>query len=260
MQDLQTGSLVSGFCFLSCLFQILNTPYRHGVAMVERDDPKSKASSRYRRSEENRIRREEGGRCFITILKKKKHLDIVTLESVSAAFQRELLHRFEVLTSLANWANARDVGTFAKSVFGQLLRTADPASPDPIRLEEITVLTAFDVMITERSKRAKDLVAKIPVQLHSPTQTAAPQTQNPPPPNGGTQTCQPLPQTKDPPPEEQGPETRPQTPATQMSATKPGRASSLTSRLRPPAELEAEHARKQEDERVRHESERRKRE
>ncbi|KAI4285288.1 MAG: hypothetical protein L6R38_000770 [Xanthoria sp. 2 TBL-2021] len=131
-----------------------------------------------------------------------------------------------------NWANAPDVGTLAKSVFGQLLRTVDPASPDPIRLDEITVLTAFNVVITERSEHAKDLVAKIPVQLHFPTQMTAPQTQNAPPPsNVGTQTCQPLPHTKDPPPEEQGPETRPPTPATRTSAAKPGRASSLTSRL-----------------------------
>lgn len=53
---------------------------------------------------------------FTTILKKQKHFDIVALEFASAAFQQEVLHRFEVLISLANWANARDVGTLAKSV------------------------------------------------------------------------------------------------------------------------------------------------
>ncbi|KAL8876863.1 MAG: hypothetical protein Q9198_005011, partial [Flavoplaca austrocitrina] len=155
--------------------------------------------ARYRRSEENRIRREEGGRYFITILKKKKHLDI---------------------------ANARDVGTFAKSVFGQLLRTADPASPDPIRLEAITVLTAFDVMITERSKRAK-----IP--------------------------------TKDPPPEEQGPENASADPHDpdvsdeawarlqldkQATAARDKYYHELPARQ---AELEAEHAGKQEEDQQR---------
>ena len=144
---------------------------------------------------------------FTSLLKKRKHLDSVVLDSPSAAFQQELLKRFKVLTSLNNWANARDIGTLAKSVFGQLLRTADPNSPDPMRLDETTVLIAFDAMITERSKRAKDLVTNFPVQPHLPTQTAAPRTQNaPPPPNVATQISQPPPQTKDPPPEEQGPE------------------------------------------------------
>ena len=195
---------------------------------------------------------------FITLLKKKKHLDIVALESASAAFQRELLHRFEVLTSLTNWANARDVGTLAKSVFGQLLSTADPTSTDPMRLDETTVLTAFDSMITERGKRAKDLVAKLPVQPHLPTQTAASRTQNaPPPPKVGAQTCQPPPQTKDPPPEEQGPKTASSRDLgvsdeawarlqldKQATAAREKHYHELLARQ---AELEAEYARKQEE-------------
>lgn len=201
---------------------------------------------------------------FTILLKKKKHLDIVTLEAASTAFQRELLRRFEVLTSLANWANARDVGTLAKSVFGQLLRTADPTSPDPMRLDETTVLTAFDTMITERSKRAEDLNAKLPVQPHHPTQTAAPRTQNPPPPlNVGTQTCQPPLQTKDlpeePPPEEPGPEIAsadPRDPGVSDEAwarlqldkqTAAAREKHYHELLARQAELEAEHARKQKE-------------
>ena len=147
---------------------------------------------------------------FTNLLKKKKHLDIVALEFASATFQQRLLHRFEVLTNFNNWANARDVGTLAKSVFGQLLRTADSSSLDPMRLTEPSVLTALDDMITERSKRVKGLVANLPVQIHPPMQTAASQTQNPPPPpNIEMQTSQEPPQTKDspseePPREEQG--------------------------------------------------------
>lgn len=213
---------------------------------------------------------------FTTLLKKKKHLDIVALESASPAFQQELLHRFEVLTSLTNWANARDVGTLAKSVFGQLMVTADPTSSDPMRLEETTVLAAFDTMIIERSKRAQDLVAKLPVQPHLPTQTAAPRTQNgPPPPNLGTQTCQPPPQTKDPPPEELHSEERdPETVSAdprdlgvsdeawarlqldkQATAAREKHYHEL---LACQTELEAEHARKQEEdeERLRQEQQR----
>ncbi|KAL9584330.1 MAG: hypothetical protein Q9212_002190 [Teloschistes hypoglaucus] len=198
---------------------------------------------------------------FTTLLKKRKHIDSITLTSASVAFRRELLHRFAVLTSLTNWANARDVGTLVKSVSGQLLRTADPASRDPIRLEEITVLTVFDTMITERSKRVEVLGLKIPVQPHLPTQTAAPQTQNaPPPPKVGTQTCQPIPQTEDPPPEEQGLETASADPRDlgvsdetwerlqldkQAMAARDEHYHEL---LAHQAELEAEHARKKEEE------------
>jgi hypothetical protein len=81
---------------------------------------------------------------FTTLLKKKTHLDTFVLAYPSIAFQQELLHRFETPTSFANWANARDVGALAKAVFGQLLRTADPMPPDPMHLNEIIVLTAFD--------------------------------------------------------------------------------------------------------------------
>ena len=140
---------------------------------------------------------------FTNLLKKKKHLDIVTLEFASATFQQGLLDRFKVLTNLNNWANARDVGTLAKSVFGQLLRTADSSSSDPMRLTEPSVLTALDDMITERSKRVKDLVANLPIQIHPPMQTAASQTPNvPAPPNIEMQTSQEPPQTEHFPPEE----------------------------------------------------------
>ena len=205
-------------------------------------------------------------KLFTTLLKKKKHLNIVALESPSAAFQQELLHRFETLASLANWANARDVGTLVKAVFGQLLCTVDPTSSDPMCLDEITVLTAFNAMITERSNRAKGLVTNLPIHPHLPMQTAAPQTQNaPPPPNLGTeirqeplQTREPPPQ--EPPPEEQVPETAsadPRDPGVsdevwarlqldkQAAAAREGEYHDL---LTSQAELEAEHTRKQKEE------------
>ncbi|KAI4217411.1 MAG: hypothetical protein LQ351_000006 [Letrouitia transgressa] len=214
---------------------------------------------------------------FTTLLKRKGHLNIVALASASAAFQQELLHRFGVLTSLANWANARDVDTLAKSVFGQALRTAHPDSSDPILLEETTVLTALEFMITERSKRAKDLGAKPPVQTHFPTQMAAPQTPNaPPPPNAGTQgtqTCQPPPQIENQSPEEHNPKTASADPRD------PGVSQEVWARLQldkqatvarrkhydellvRQAELEAEHTRKQkeDEQRLRQEQQRQER-
>ena len=204
---------------------------------------------------------------FTSLLKKQKHLDILALESASTTFQQGILHRFEVLINLNNWANARDVGTIAKSVFGQLLRTADSSSLEPMRLTETSVLTALNSMITERSKRAKDLFADLPVQIHPPTQTAAPQSQNaPPPPIIETQTSQGSPQTKDPPPkephrEEQSPETAsadPRDPGVSDEVWKrlqldkqaaTAREEHYHELLARQAELEAENTRKQQEER-----------
>ena len=148
---------------------------------------------------------------FTNLLKKKKHLNIVVLESASSRFQQELLSRFEVLTDLSNWASARDVGTLAKSVFGQLLHKADPTSRDLIRLDEATVLSVLNVMIDERSKRARDLITQTPTHPHLPQQAAGPQARNAPLPanvdarvrQSSQQTKDPLPE--DPPPEEQHP-------------------------------------------------------
>ena len=204
---------------------------------------------------------------FTKLLKKKKHLDIVALEPASATFQQGLLQRFGVLTNLNNWANARDVGTLANSVYGQLLRTADSSSLEPMRLTETSILTALNVMIIERSKRDKDLVANLPVQIHPPIQTAPPQTQNaPPPPKTETQTSQGSSQTKDPPPEE--PPREEQDPGISSADPRdPGVSDEVWERLQldkqaaaaleahhhellaRQAELEAEHTREQEEER-----------
>lgn len=205
-------------------------------------------------------------KLFTTLLKKRKHLDIATLENPSAEFQQELLYRFGTLASLANWANARDVGTLAKAAFGQLLRTADPTSPDPMRLNEIVVLTALDVMITERSNRAKDLDSNIPTHPHLPMQTTAPRTQNAPlPPNPRTETRQPPPQSGEPPPQELPPDEQ-EPEAVFADRRDPGVSNEVWARLQVDkeaaaarekdyhdllagqAKLEAEHARKQKEE------------
>src|SRR5262249_34667042 len=72
---------------------------------------------------------------------------------------------------------------------------------------EITILTAFDTMIAERTNRAKSLVTTLPTRPHLPMQTPAPQTQNaPPPPNLGMEICQEPPQPGELPPQEPPPE------------------------------------------------------
>lgn len=142
-------------------------------------------------------------KLFATLLKMKKHLDIVALDSPSAAFQQGLLHRFETLKNLANWANARDVGTLAKAVYGQLLRTADPTSQKTMSLDEITVLTAFDAMINERRNRAQGVVTSVPTRPDLSMQSAPPQTQDAsPPPSLRTENLQASPQSREAQPQE----------------------------------------------------------
>ena len=216
---------------------------------------------------------------FTTLLKKKKHLDIAELEFASADFRQGLLGRFEVLASLANWANARDVGTLAKSVFGQLLRTADSNSSHPMHLDETGALTALDAMIEERSKRANDF-ASLPVRPRLPTQMTAPRAQNePPPPNVGKTTNQAPTQTQDPPPEDAppgSPQDEPSVETTSVDARDPGVSDEVWARLQldkqaaadrerhyhellaRQAELEAEHARQkaEEEEKLREEQQR----
>jgi AAA+ superfamily predicted ATPase len=48
--------------------------------------------------------------------KKKKDLDLSTLEVPARDFKQEILDQFNTLGRITNWANARDVQTIAKSI------------------------------------------------------------------------------------------------------------------------------------------------
>lgn len=87
------------------------------------------------------------------LLQKKTHLDIAVLESPSDEFLRKLLHRFKALLNLPNWANARDVQTLAKGVFGKTIKSAT-LSPGKLTISEETVVAEIDSMITERAHRS----------------------------------------------------------------------------------------------------------
>ena len=83
---------------------------------------------------------------------KKSQMDISVLESPDLNFLQHLLNRFDTLSNLPNWANARDVQTIAKSIFNKLIKSFDRSSEGLI-VDETTILTEIDFMIAERKHR-----------------------------------------------------------------------------------------------------------
>jgi len=117
----------------------------------------------------------------LDIRKKKKDLDLSALESPASDFTQETLDQFDTLGRIANWANARDVQTIAKSVFGLLLKSGAMKKTIAVVTKD-HIRTVLDSMISERSQRQESARIR-PSSLHSdmmqsiqaprPPQTAA---------------------------------------------------------------------------------------
>ncbi|KAL9068301.1 MAG: hypothetical protein Q9157_006551 [Trypethelium eluteriae] len=88
-------------------------------------------------------------------LERKKHLDSRVLTNPSAENLAKLLAKFEILSGLANWANARDVQTLSKNIFGKIIRSAKQKDELIVVTEEI-VFAELDSMISERSTRGRE--------------------------------------------------------------------------------------------------------
>ncbi|CAI7567741.1 unnamed protein product [Penicillium glandicola] len=82
--------------------------------------------------------------------KSQAQFDIVCVESPDFEFNRGMSQRFDRLSKTAGWANARDVGTLTKTIFGKTLQSS---SGRKLVLSKDTVLDALDSMINERSSR-----------------------------------------------------------------------------------------------------------
>ncbi|KAF7519098.1 hypothetical protein PCG10_010340 [Penicillium crustosum] len=82
--------------------------------------------------------------------KSQAQFDLVCLESPDFEFKNGMSRRFDRLSKTAGWANARDVGTLAKTIFGKTLQSS---SGKKLVLNKDTVLEALDSMINERSSR-----------------------------------------------------------------------------------------------------------
>ncbi|KAL3470349.1 P-loop containing nucleoside triphosphate hydrolase protein [Aspergillus californicus] len=89
--------------------------------------------------------------------KSQVEFDITCLQSLDPDFTKEMLQRFGILSQTASWANARDVGTLAKSIFGKTLRSLKVSSGKKLHLGKETVIEELDSLINERSNRANYL-------------------------------------------------------------------------------------------------------
>lgn len=112
--------------------------------------------------------------------KKKKDLDLSTLEVPAPDFKQETLGQFDTLGRIANWASARDVQTIAKRIFGLLLKAGAMKKTIAVVTED-HVRTVLDSMISERSQR-QDAAEIRPSSLHSDMMAQMQNIQAPPPP------------------------------------------------------------------------------
>lgn len=111
---------------------------------------------------------------------KMKKLDTTQLEN-STTLDGELLDLFGTLTRTKSWANARDVQTLAKSIFGATIKSKKETATRTVA--EDTVLEAVKEMLRERSNRGTTPAQTI-LQNLMPTPTPEPQfaRREPPPP------------------------------------------------------------------------------
>ncbi|KAI9764249.1 MAG: hypothetical protein M1839_005972 [Geoglossum umbratile] len=145
------------------------------------------------------------GEClelFTKQLRKKRKLDTSVLDN--SALRAKLMKRFEELSGLDNWGNARDIITLEKKVFRKVMAFTPPSQADMV-VDEDMVIQHADDMISERIHRSQSALALnnyppaansgSPAAFHSPhnappstiaisqsTPTATAQTESPPPP------------------------------------------------------------------------------
>lgn len=79
--------------------------------------------------------------------------DITCLLSPDIDMDKRLAKGFETLSTTSGWANARDVMTLAKTVFGNTLKTMQVSNFRKLILKKETVIDELENMIAERSNR-----------------------------------------------------------------------------------------------------------
>ncbi|GME34132.1 NFX1-type zinc finger-containing protein 1 [Neofusicoccum parvum] len=87
------------------------------------------------------------------LLTGKKNLDAAVLNPPSPAFRARLVGLLDALAALPSWANARDVKTLVKSIFGRIMRAGKP-SRRPRTVSEACVVEELEKMLQERARRA----------------------------------------------------------------------------------------------------------
>jgi DNA polymerase III delta prime subunit len=86
-------------------------------------------------------------------------IDLAVLECPSHDFKESLSDKFDRLSKMDGWANARDVGSLAKGIFKRAISASNGRT---LALTEEMVLGELDSMIKERSRREK-----VPHKQHS---------------------------------------------------------------------------------------------
>lgn len=109
---------------------------------------------------------------------KKRNMDISVLESPDLTFLQCLLDRFDTLSSLPSWANARDVQTIAKGIFNKLIKSFN-SSLQGLVVDEATILAEIDFMIIERTHRGSHAVPHPSLSGFSSKPPMAPQLLQP---------------------------------------------------------------------------------
>lgn len=82
--------------------------------------------------------------------RKQAQFDMTVLEAPDADFFRQLRQRFRTLSQSPNWANARDVQTLAKTIFGKEVRRVVRGK---LTVDKGTILAKIDRMINDRMHR-----------------------------------------------------------------------------------------------------------
>jgi hypothetical protein len=88
------------------------------------------------------------------LARRGKYLDITVLEFPRDSFLSQWKDRFAVLSKLPSWANARDIETLAKSTFSKVMKSPELLSQGNVTIDEETVLSEADAMVTERAHRS----------------------------------------------------------------------------------------------------------
>ncbi|GAB7363399.1 hypothetical protein MBLNU230_g3676t1 [Neophaeotheca triangularis] len=107
-------------------------------------------------------------------LDKRKQIDTSVLSPPAADFEQQALERFQELSSLANFANGRDVLTIAKAITARIMKGKMPTRTS-LAVSKGLVIDEINVLISERKARTHSASSLAPPILDSrPLPTRAP--------------------------------------------------------------------------------------
>jgi hypothetical protein len=89
--------------------------------------------------------------------------DISCLYRSDSDLTQKLVDGFDILSRASSWANARDIETLVKAIFGKTIRELDSISGSKLVLSRETVIEELQAMINERQNRENDLPKHSPV-------------------------------------------------------------------------------------------------